>query len=81
MDTLALPPRVADAGDWHGSRVWVQSVLASVRRADAEVRDVRTLALANERRHGNIALLNADTRDTLARAVSRRSRGPVIDGG
>lgn len=40
MDSLALPSRVAVAGDWHGSRVWVQSVLASIRRADAEVRDV-----------------------------------------
>lgn len=40
MEALALPSRVALAGDWHGSRVWVQSVLASIRRADEEVRDV-----------------------------------------
>ncbi|MGY6496635.1 MAG: metallophosphoesterase family protein [Microcella sp.] len=40
MEPLALPSRVALAGDWHGSRVWVQSVLPSIRRADAEVRDV-----------------------------------------
>ena len=40
MEALALPSRVALAGDWHGSRVWVQSVLASIRRADGEVRDV-----------------------------------------
>lgn len=31
---------VAVAGDWHGSYVWLQSVLPSIRRASAEVRTV-----------------------------------------